>query len=71
MLGGSLCEKDLADTAREIMKAATEAKCELLLPVDVVVATEVKPGAGSRVAKLDDVNPDDKILDAGPEQPRV
>ena len=43
-IGGSLAEKDMADTAREII-AAAKGKCELLLPVDVVVAKEVKPHA--------------------------
>ncbi len=63
-IGGSLAEKDMADTARDIMKAA-EGKCELLLPVDVVVAKEVKPHAEARMCKLDDVQGDEKILDAG------
>ena len=65
-IGGSLAEKDMADTARAIMDAA-EGKCELLLPVDVVVATEVKPGAASRVTGLGALSAEDKILDAGPE----
>ena len=43
-VGGSLCEKDLADTALEIMEEARRQGCELLLPVDVVVAKGVKPG---------------------------
>ncbi|MCG3012260.1 phosphoglycerate kinase, partial [Pseudomonas aeruginosa] len=42
-VGASLCEHDLGDTAREIMAGAEAAGCELLLPVDVVVAEEVKP----------------------------
>ncbi|MDP1466155.1 phosphoglycerate kinase, partial [Klebsiella pneumoniae] len=42
-VGGSLCEKDLADTAREIIEEARRQGCELLLPVDVVVAKGVKP----------------------------
>ncbi|GAA0643563.1 phosphoglycerate kinase [Brevundimonas lenta] len=67
-IGGSLAEKDMADTAREIMAEAAAKGCELLLPVDVVVAAEVKPGAASRVAKAGDaLAADDKILDAGPE----
>jgi phosphoglycerate kinase len=66
-VGGSLCEKDLADTAREIMRLAAEKKCELLLPIDVVVAMDVKPGAEAHVRKLDGVGADEKILDAGPE----
>jgi phosphoglycerate kinase len=66
-IGASLCEKDLAETAREIMKLAGEKKCELLLPIDVVVAVDVKPGAAFTVRALDAVRPDEKILDAGPE----
>jgi len=66
-VGGSLCEKDLAETALEIIAEAKAKGCELLLPVDVVVATEIKPGAESHVRTLDAIKPDDKILDAGPE----
>ncbi|MBS0296685.1 MAG: phosphoglycerate kinase [Proteobacteria bacterium] len=65
-VGGSLCEKDLADTARKIMDKAKAKGCELLLPVDVVVATEVKPGAEAVVRGLDGMGADEKILDAGP-----
>jgi phosphoglycerate kinase len=66
-VGASLCEKDLADTARSIMAEAEAKGCELLLPVDVVVAKAVKPGAEARVASLDAIEADDLILDAGPE----
>ena len=42
-VGKSLCEKDLADTARAIMTAGRKvAKCRILLPVDAVVAKEFK-----------------------------
>lgn len=66
-VGGSLCEKDLADTAREIIEEARRQGCELLLPVDVVVAKTVKPGVESGVRALDRIAADDLILDAGPE----
>ena len=66
-VGGSLCEHDLGDTAREIMASAEKAGCRLLLPVDVVVATDVAPGAQAHVRALDAVGADEKILDAGPE----
>jgi phosphoglycerate kinase len=65
-VGGSLCEHDLGDTAREIMKKAEAAGCELLLPVDVVLATAVKPGVETRTADLGDIRDGDLILDAGP-----
>ena len=66
-VGASLCEHDLGDTAREIMVSAKTAGCELLLPVDVVTAEEVKPGAASKTQGLDAIGPNDRILDAGPE----
>lgn len=66
-IGGSLAERDMADTAREIIAGAKAKGCELLLPVDFVVATEVKPGAASRAVTAGDaLSADDKILDAGP-----
>ncbi len=66
-IGGSLAEKDMADTAREILAEAEAKGCDILLPVDVVVATEVKPGADARTVKTGEaLSADDKILDAGP-----
>ncbi|MDP3661227.1 phosphoglycerate kinase [Phenylobacterium sp.] len=65
-VGASLCEHDLAETAREIMATAKAAGCELLLPVDVVTAKAVKPGIDHHVRALDAIQPDDMILDAGP-----
>ena len=65
-IGGSLAEKDMADTARAILEAA-KGKCEILLPADVVVATEVKPGAAAATRPLGQISAEEKILDAGPE----
>ena len=66
-IGGSLAERDMADTALEILAEAKARGCEILLPVDFVVATEVKPGAAARaVAAGQSLAADDKILDAGP-----
>ena len=50
-IGKSLCEKDMADTAREILADADGAKCRIILPVDATVAKEFKahaPRAGRR-----------------------
>src|SRR6185312_13964627 len=63
-IGGSLAEKDMADKAREII-AAAKGKCELLLPLDVVVATEVMPHADARMCGLKDIAANEKILDVG------
>jgi len=65
-VGASLCEHDLAETARGIMARAKEAGCELLLPIDVITAEKVEPDASFAVRELDAIGASDRILDAGP-----
>ncbi len=65
-VGSSLCEHDLADTARAILAKAAEQNCVIHLPTDLVVAKLFKAGAENRVISLDDVASDDMILDVGP-----
>lgn len=65
-VGKSLCEHDLAETAREIEANAKAAGCEILLPADLVVAKEFEANADHRICGLDDVAEDEMILDAGP-----
>jgi len=65
-VGKSLCEKDLADTAREILKAAEAAKCKILLPVDANAAKEFKAHAPARFVDVDHIAEDEMILDIGP-----
>src|SRR5271163_2335099 len=65
-VGKSLCEKDLADTARSIVEAAAAAHCRILLPVDATVAKEFKAHAPSRFVDVDHVAADEMILDIGP-----
>jgi phosphoglycerate kinase len=66
-VGGSLCEKDLKDTALEILKEAEAKDCKILLPLDIVVAQEFKANAANRTQDLNaPLSADDKIFDAGP-----
>jgi len=65
-VGASFCEKELADTAREIMQTAGQRGCELLLPIDVVVAEKVEAGVPAHVRGLGEVGAHERILDAGP-----
>lgn len=65
-VGQSLCEHDLADTAREILSKAEAAGCEIILPRDIVVAHEFKAGADSETVAPDACPADAMILDAGP-----
>ncbi|MGN6470589.1 MAG: phosphoglycerate kinase [Rhizobiaceae bacterium] len=64
-VGKSLCEHDLAETAKRIMIEAAEAGCAMILPTDAVVAKEFKAGAASETVAVDKVPADAMILDAG------
>ena len=66
-VGVSLCEHDMADTARSIMASAKEAGCEIVLPVDAVVAERFEAGAPNEVVGVDAVPADRMILDIGPD----
>jgi phosphoglycerate kinase len=66
-VGTSLCEHDLADTARDILAKAQTAGCEIILPRDIVVARELKAGASSETVAPDACPADAMILDAGPQ----
>ncbi|MFW8634296.1 phosphoglycerate kinase [Cribrihabitans pelagius] len=65
-VGKSLCEHDMAGTAREILAKADAQGCSILLPEDVVVAREFKAGAENETVAADACPPDAMILDAGP-----
>ena len=66
-VGLSYCEKDLAETARDIIRLAGQNNCKLFLPIDIVVAETLAPGAAARVRGLGEVDEHERILDAGPE----
>lgn len=65
-VAASLCEKDLAGTVREIEARAKAAGCEIVLPVDAVVAEKFEAGAPSRIVAIDAVPAGTMILDVGP-----
>ena len=66
-VGRSLCEKDLADTARDILAHAKRKNCEILLPVDATVASEFKEGTQAGICDVHGVPTDMMILDIGPD----
>jgi len=65
-VGKSLCEHDLAETAREVLAKAKTLGCMVHLPTDVVVAKEFKAGAENRVVAREKVGAEDMIVDVGP-----
>jgi phosphoglycerate kinase len=64
-VGKSLCERDMAETARSILAKADAAGCEIVLPKDVVVAAEFKEGLPSETVPVGAVPKDRMILDVG------
>ncbi|MFW6300867.1 MAG: phosphoglycerate kinase [Oceanicaulis sp.] len=66
-MGASLYERDLLNTAREILDAAGAAGSAILLPVDGVVAEKFEAHAERRVADMDGIKSTEMMLDCGPE----
>ncbi|MBT4887961.1 MAG: phosphoglycerate kinase, partial [Rhodospirillales bacterium] len=64
-VGSSLCEKDMAEQARELCAEAGSKGCEIVLPYDAVIANEFKAGAGSATTPLNLIPPESMILDVG------
>jgi phosphoglycerate kinase len=65
-VGMSLCERDMAPTARRIADSAAAAGKRLLLPVDAVVAPALAPGVATSTVPIGAVPADRMILDVGP-----
>lgn len=63
----SLCEKDMADTARAIMDKAAQQNCRILLPVDGMAASEFAENAHYEICGNDDIPDGKMVLDIGPQ----
>lgn len=68
--GRSLVEGDMVSIAREVLEVAASAGCKVILPVDVVVGSELRPGCQTRTLANRDCPPDMMILDVGVESVR-
>jgi phosphoglycerate kinase len=64
-VGKSLYEENQLDTARTIITAATNEGTVILLPIDVVVAKELKENAQHHTTDVFSVKNDEMILDVG------
>jgi phosphoglycerate kinase len=65
-VGRSLQEAEMHATALDILQRAKAAGCEVVLPSDAVVASELKPGVPTRTVPVSEVPADAMILDVGP-----
>lgn len=65
-VGKSLCETDMAESALSILSQAKKQNCDVVIPVDAVVAAEFKEGVATETVSIDAVPSDMMILDVGP-----
>ena len=65
-VGKSLCEPDFVDTVKEITEKAKASGCEIVLPVDVVVADSLAEGVDTSVCGVDEIPAEALALDWGP-----
>ena len=66
-VGASLCEKEMASAAKEIMAKAQAAGCEIVLPSDGVISAEFKEGAPNETVPVSAIPADQMMLDIGPD----
>ena len=65
-VGKSLCEDDFLDKATGLLEQAKDIGCELVLPLDNVVAQEFKASAENKIVG-DDIEGDWRGMDIGPQ----
>lgn len=65
-IGHSLVEKDKLNLAKELLQEAEEWKVPLILPVDMVVADEIKVNTVTKVVPISDMPPTGWLVDIGP-----
>jgi phosphoglycerate kinase len=66
-IGASLLEEDKVDLARELLSKAKAKGLKIILPVDCVVAEEISDSAKTEIVSADNIPPNMKGLDIGPE----
>jgi phosphoglycerate kinase len=65
-VGTSTVEAESIGTAAELMEQAEKTGVKLILPVDMIVATEITSNVRGEVVSVNAVPPDKKIVDIGP-----
>lgn len=65
-IGNSLFEENLLEEARRLVAKASDKGVTLLLPVDLVIASEMSENAATRIVDVDSIPANMMILDIGP-----
>lgn len=70
-MGKSLLEGELQETARNILETAKNSSCTLVLPEDVMVASDIKAGNQAQAVSIYSIPEDQMALDIGPASTRA
>ncbi len=65
-VGGSLCEKDMKDEALKILEHAKENNCEIVLPIESVVVSEIRVDADYEIVPSISIPEGKMAIDIGP-----
>ena len=65
-VGGSLCERDKIDLAKELLEKAEKKGVKVVLPVDLVIADKFAADANTKIVDVDKVPDGWQALDSGP-----
>lgn len=64
-IGTSLCEKDLKETALNVLEKAKKVGCDILLPTDVALSKTFEDMPDTKMAYVNDMDADMMALDVG------
>lgn len=70
-IGKSLLEEDKMDLSLELVEKAKANNVNLLLPVDAVIADEIKEGIDTEIVDIDSIPSDKEALDIGPKTAEI
>ncbi len=70
-MASSVLEADQVEVVKRVMTQARTAGVEIVLPVDLVVASEASDSAAARVCSLDGLSGSDKAFDVGPQTTKL
>lgn len=65
-IGKSLLEEDKMDLSLDLIKKAKANNVEILLPIDAVIADEIKARVETQIVDIDNIPVDKEALDIGP-----
>lgn len=70
-IGKSLLEEDKMELSLELVEKAKANNVNLLLPVDAVIADEIKEGIDTEIVDIDSIPSDKEALDIGPKTAEI